>query len=140
MGAGWAITPVQNLGLGGALKIAAANSGIILGMVDCVTVWPYMLTGAIIPLFVLPWLSGQVVGGYIGALALVKAKVDVVRWILIGIMVFTSFGLITDGLAKLKIVSKVPGHVSLLVFFGVMVLDALCIFLSQRAEKAKEVA
>lgn len=136
MGAGWAITPVQNLGLGVPLKVAAANSGIILGMVDCVAVWPYILAGAIIPLFVLPWLSGQVVGGYVGALALVKAKVTVVRYILIGIMIFTSFGLITDGLAKLGVMTKVPGQISLAVFLLVMVVDAFVIFRMQKKEGA----
>jgi uncharacterized membrane protein YfcA len=132
MGAGWAITPVQNLGLGVPLKVAAANSGIILGMVDCVAVWPYMLAGGIIPLFVLPWLSGQVVGGYLGALALVKAKVTVVRFILIGIMVFTSFGLITDGLVKLNFMARMPGQISLAVFLIIMVTDAFIIFSVQR--------
>jgi uncharacterized membrane protein YfcA len=138
MGAGWAITPVQNLGLGVPLKVAAANSGIILGMVDCVAVWPYMLAGAIIPLFVLPWLSGQVVGGYLGALALVKAKVTVVRFILIGIMVFTSFGLITDGLAKLNLLARIPGQVSLAVFLIIMVIDAFILFSIQKKEAGRK--
>jgi uncharacterized membrane protein YfcA len=137
MGAGWAITPVQNIILGVLLKMAAANSGIILGMVDCVAVWPYILAGGIIPLFVLPWLSGQVVGGYLGALTLVKAKVTVVRFILIGIMVFTSFGLITDGLARLNAIKKVPGHISLAVFLIVMVVDALLLFNVQRKEAGR---
>ncbi|MDR2701027.1 MAG: sulfite exporter TauE/SafE family protein [Spirochaetaceae bacterium] len=138
MGAGWAITPVQNLALGVPLKAAAANSGMILGMVDCVAVWPYMLAGGIIPLFILPWLSGQVAGGYLGALALVKAKVTVVRFILIGIMIFTSFGLITEGLAKLKFIPKVPGHISLAVFLIVMVIDAFLLFNVQRKEAGRK--
>ena len=138
MGAGWAITPVQNLGLGVPLKVAAANSGIILGMVDCVAVWPYMLAGGIIPLFVLPWLSGQVVGSYLGALALVKARVTVVRFILIGIMIFTSFGLVTDGLAKLNLMNKVPGHLSLTIFLIVMVIDAVLLFSMQRKKAGRE--
>ena len=132
MGAGWAITPVQNLALGVPLKVAAANSGIIIGMVDCVAVWPYMLAGGIIPLFVLPWLTGQVAGGYLGAVALVKARVTVIRFILIGIMVFTSFGLITDGLTKFKLIAKVPGHITMIVFLIVMVADIFLIFHSQR--------
>ena len=138
MGAGWAITPVQNLGLGVPLKVAAANSGIILGMVDCVAVWPYMLAGGIIPLFVLPWLSGQVVGGYLGALALVKAKVTVVRFILIGIMVFTSFGLVTDGFAKLSLMPKVPGQITLVVFLIIMVIDAFILFNVQKKEAGRK--
>ena len=138
MGAGWAITPIQNLALGVPLKVAAANSGIILGMVDSVAVWPYMLAGAILPLFVLPWLSGQVVGGYLGALVLVKTRVHVIRFILIGIMVFTSFGLITDGLAKLNIMAKVPGAVSLIVFFLIMGADIAVIFTDKKRRRGED--
>jgi len=116
--------------------VALANSSIILGMSSCVAVWPYILAGAIIPLFVMPWLSGQVLGGYLGAFALVKAKVTLVRFILIGIMTFTSFSLVSDGLAKLNLIPRVSGNVSLLVFFLVM---ALVVFLLLRAQKrAKE--
>jgi uncharacterized membrane protein YfcA len=128
MGAGWAITPVQNLVLGVPLKSAMANSVIIIGMVDCVAVWPYMLAGGIIPLFVLPWLSAQLIGGYLGALVLVKVKVAVVRLILIGIMVFTSFSLVTDGLTKLNVIPKLPGLISLSVFLVIMAFDAVFIF------------
>ena len=132
MGAGWAITPVQNLALGVPLKVAAANSGIIIGMVDCIAVWPYMLAGGIIPLFVLPWLTGQVVGGYLGAVALIKARVTVVRFSLIGIMAFTSFGLITDGLTKIKLIDKVSGQLTMIVFLIIMAVDIILIFRNQR--------
>ena len=135
MGAGWAITPVQNLGLGVPLKTALANSNIILGMASSVGVWPYMLAGAIIPLFVLPWLSGQVMGGYLGAFLLVKVKVTVVRFILIGIMVFTSFSLVSDGLAKLGLVPNVPGNVSLIILLIVMLGVAFLLFRVRRKEK-----
>ncbi|HHX77979.1 MAG TPA: sulfite exporter TauE/SafE family protein, partial [Firmicutes bacterium] len=40
MGGGWAIVPVESLVVGMPLKVAAANSGIILGMGSCVSVWP----------------------------------------------------------------------------------------------------
>jgi len=132
LGAGWAITPIQNLALGVPLKAAAANSGIILGMVNCVAVWPYMLAGSIIPLFVLPWLSGKVAGGYLGALVFVKAKVTVIRFILSGIMIYTSFQLITDGLAKLYVIPKIPSRISLIIFLIIMVIDALLLFSAQR--------
>jgi len=138
IGAGWAITPIQNLALGVPLKAAAANSGIILGMVDCVAVWPYMLAGSIIPLFVLPWLSGKVVGGYLGALAFVKVKVTVIRFILCGIMVYTSFQLITDGFAKLYLIPKIPNRISLGIFLIIMVIDALLLFVVQRKEEGRK--
>jgi uncharacterized membrane protein YfcA len=132
IGAGWAIMPIQNFTLGVPIKVAAANSGIILGMVNCVAVWPYMLAGSIIPLFVLPWLSGKVAGGYLGALAFVKIKVTVIRFILSGIMIYTSFELITDGLSKFNIIPKIPGHISLAIFLIIMVIDALLLFRVQR--------
>jgi uncharacterized protein len=132
IGAGWAITPIQNLALGVPLKVAAANSSIIIGMVNCVAVWPYMLAGSIIPLFVLPWLSGKVVGGYLGALVFVKVKVIVIRFILIGIMIYTSFQLITDGLAKFNVIPKIPSRISLAIFLIIMVIDALLLFNAQR--------
>ena len=134
IGAGWAITPVQNLGLGVPLKTALANSNIILGMSSGIGVWPYVLAGGIIPLFVLPWLSGQVTGGYLGALMLVKVKVAVVRFILIGIMIFTSFSLITDGLARLRLIPRVPGSVSLIVLLFVMALVVFLLFRSKKKE------
>ncbi|MCL2373996.1 MAG: sulfite exporter TauE/SafE family protein [Treponema sp.] len=132
MGAGWAITPVQNLGLGVPLKTALANSNVILGMASCMGVWPFMLAGGIIPLFALPWLSGQVAGGYLGALVLVKVKVTVVRFILIGIMMFTSFSLITDGFAKLDLIPRVPGGVSMIVFLLMMAFVVFLLFRSRR--------
>ncbi|OQB15260.1 MAG: Sulfite exporter TauE/SafE [Firmicutes bacterium ADurb.Bin193] len=134
MGAGWAITPMQNLVLGIPLKVAAANSGIILGMVDCIAVWPYILTGAIIPLFALPWLAGQVVGGYFGSYLLVKIRASLVRQILIGIMFFTSFGLFTNGFEKLKLIPKVPPEASLVVFLLMIVFVIAMAYISKRKE------
>ena len=137
IGAGWAITPIQNLGLGVPLKAALANSSIIMGMASCAGVWPYMLAGGIIPLFVLPWLSGQVAGGYLGAFALVKAKVTIVRFILIGIMIFTSFSLITDGLVKLGLINQIPGYISLIIFAATMIGTVFMLLRSQRKEKER---
>jgi len=134
MGGGWAIVPVQNLIMGAPLKVAAANSGVILGMVDCIGVWPYILIGAIIPLFVLPWLAGQVVGGYLGSLLLVKIKSNIVRLILIGIMFFTSFGLITKGCELLKLL-KVSPVFTLIVFTVISIFTAIAIIKTHRGGK-----
>ena len=134
MGAGWALTPVQNLALGVPLKAATANSGIILSMVGCVSIWPYMLAGGIIPLFVLPLLSGQVVGGLVGAIVMVRVRVSIVRIILIGIMVFTSFGLVTDGLTTLDMISRMPSRVSLVIFILVMAASMFAVFRMRKKE------
>jgi uncharacterized membrane protein YfcA len=108
LGAGWAIVPAQNVIMAVPLKVAAANSGVLLGMGDCIGVWPYLLVGAIIPVFVAPWLVGQVLGGLLGALILIRVKAGFVRYLLIGFMLFACFGLLTKGLNMLGVIGKVP--------------------------------
>jgi uncharacterized membrane protein YfcA len=134
MGGGWAITPALNLGMGLPLKLAAANSGIILGIGSCVSIWPYIEAGSIIPLFVLPWLAGQVIGGFIGSYALARIKVKVVRLILIGIMVFTAFGLITKGLNILGIIGSVPAIVQVAMFTAVFACAITAVILNNKKE------
>ena len=122
LGAGWAIVPAQNLIMAVPLKVAAANSGVLLGMGDCVAVWPYLLMGAIIPLFAAPWLVGQVLGGLLGAQILIRIKAGFVRLILIGIMFFTSFGLVCKGLNLLGVMGEVPMPVNAGIFVGIMII------------------
>lgn len=97
MGAGWAIVPAMNIILGAPLKVAAAASMTMLGMGDCIAVWPYFIAGAMIPIVVAPLLAGQVVGGILGAYVLIGLRAVFVRFILIGVLLFTSFGLFTKG-------------------------------------------
>ncbi|MGE4506416.1 MAG: sulfite exporter TauE/SafE family protein [Desulfovibrionaceae bacterium] len=106
LGAGWAIVPALNMIMAVPLKVAAACSGVLLGMGDCIALWPYLLKGAIVPLFAAPWLVGQVLGGLVGAYILMKIKAGFIRIILIGIMFFTSYGLITKGLVKLEVLAE----------------------------------
>jgi uncharacterized membrane protein YfcA len=127
MGAGWAIVPGLNLITGIPLKVAAASSGVIIGMGDCITIWPYMLIGAIIPLFAAPWLVGQILGGIIGAQVLVKAKAKAIRYILIGIMFYTSFGLVANALTKLGVISEVSGIIYVFTLIIVLALVILAI-------------
>jgi len=115
LGAGWAIVPAQNIVMGIPLKVAAANSGVLLGMGDCIAVWPYLLMGAMIPLFAAPWLVGQVIGGIAGALVLIRVKAGFVRIILIGIMFFTCYGLIIRGLNTMGVMGEVPTPVTIAV-------------------------
>ena len=119
LGAGWAIVPAQNLIMAVPLKVAAANSGVLLGMGDCIAVWPYLLKGAIIPLFAAPWLVGQVLGGLLGAQILIRVKAGFVRFLLIGFMFFACFGLLAKGLSMLGVVSEPPIWVNLVVFAAV---------------------
>lgn len=110
MGGGWAAVPAMNMVMGVPLKVAAACSGVLLGMGDCIAVWPYLLKGAIIPLFAAPWLVGQVLGGITGAYLLIRIKAGFVRFILIGLLFFTSYALIKKGFVMLDTISD-PGIV-----------------------------
>lgn len=121
LGAGWAIVPALNMVMAVPLKVAAACSGVLLGMGDCIALWPYLLSGAIIPLFAAPWLVGQVLGGLVGAYVLMRIKAGFIRTILIGIMFFTSFGLITKGLTVMDIIPPVPNWLTLTVLTLVIV-------------------
>ncbi len=121
LGAGWAIVPVMNLIMAVPLKVAAACSGILIGMGDCISVWPYIFAGAVIPLFAALWLVGQVVGGIVGAQVLIHIKSGSIRLILIGIMLYSSFGLVTKGLITLGVIPAVSGWLQiavLAVIFG----------------------
>jgi hypothetical protein len=138
MGGGWAITPSLNLGMGLPLKLAAANSGVILGIGSCVSIWPYIGTGSIIPLFVLPWLAGQVIGGFIGSYALARARVKIIRYILIGIMVFTAFGLITKGLNLLNLMGNIPALVQVIFFTAVFACVIATVISNSKKEKAQQ--
>lgn len=134
LGAGWAIVPVQNLVLGVPLKVAAANSSILLGMGDCIAIWPYLLAGAVIPLFAAPWLAGKVLGGLLGAHLLIKIKANFVRQLLIGILVFTSFGLITKGLEILGYIYRIAGYIYL-IFFVMIFLWIINAIKNNKSEK-----
>lgn len=127
LGAGWAIVPVMNLILGAPLKVAAACSGILIGMGDCISVWPYIFAGAVIPLFAALWLVGQVLGGIVGAQVLIRIKSGSIRLILIGILTYSSFGLVTKGLITLGYISRVPGAVQIGVLLLIMAGVALAL-------------
>jgi len=134
LGAGWAIVPAQNLIMAVPLKVAAANSGVLLGMGDCIAVWPYLLMGAIIPVFAAPWLVGQVLGGLLGALILIRVRAGFVRYLLIGFMFFACFGLLTKGLNMLGVIGTVPIWVTGVVFVGIFVVVVRAIMKHSKAE------
>ncbi|MEN8148196.1 MAG: sulfite exporter TauE/SafE family protein [Planctomycetota bacterium] len=119
LGAGWAIVPAQNLIMAVPLKVAAANSGVLLGMGDCIAVWPYLHQGAIIALFAAPWLVGQVLGGLFGALILIRIQAGFVRFLLIGFMFFACFGLFTKALEMFGVIGSTPVWLRGLVFVGI---------------------
>lgn len=134
MGGGWAITPTLNMAMGLPLKLAAANSHIILGIGSCVSIWPYVNAGSIIPLFVLPWLSGQVIGGFIASHIFAKIRVKVVRLILIGIMVFTAFTLITKGLNILNIMGEISALAQVIIFTAILAFVIAVVMINNKKD------
>ena len=134
LGGGWAIVPVQNLIMSIPLKAACANSGIVIGIGDSVAIWPYIRAGGLIPLFVAPWLIGQVLGGIIGSNYLSNVRAVKIRYILIGIMLFTSFSLLVKGLLLLKIIKELQWYFYLFFFASVFSV----IFYKMYAESKKE--
>ncbi len=127
LGAGWAVVPTLNLIMGIPLKVAAAASVTLIGMGDCIAIWPYLHAGAIIPLFVAPWLVGMVLGGIIGARIVIRMKAGLVRMILIGILIFAGFGLVVRGLTTLGYIGGISGAAHVLVLISIMATTTLCL-------------
>ncbi|MFC1954155.1 sulfite exporter TauE/SafE family protein, partial [Chloroflexota bacterium] len=126
LGGGWAAVPALNVIMGVPLKVAAACSGVLLGVGSCTGVWPYLLSGAIIPLFAAPWLVGQVLGGLAGSMLLIRVKAAFVRFILIGLLFFSAYSLITKGLHGFEIIGEIPIAVTLMI----LILDAVIVVLA----------
>jgi len=101
LGGGWAAVPVLNLVMMVPLKVSAACSGVLLAIGNAAAIWPYIIYGALIPLFVAPWMLGQVIGGIIGAHILAKVKAAFIKNILIAIISLTSIKLIVRGMEGL---------------------------------------
>jgi hypothetical protein len=101
LGGGWAVVPVLNMVMLVPLKVSAACSGVLLAIGNAVAIWPYILYGSLIALFVVPWMLGQVIGGIMGAHILAKIKAGFVRKILIVLIIATSVKLVTRGVEGL---------------------------------------
>lgn len=66
-------------------------------------------------------------GGIIGAQILIRVKSGSVRLILIGILLFSSFGLVSKGLVTLGYISAVSGTVYIVVLLLIMAGVALAL-------------
>jgi uncharacterized membrane protein YfcA len=98
VGAGWAMVPVLNLAMFAPLKVAVASSKVLIGIGDTGAVWPYLLNGAIFPLFLIPSITGITLGTTIGARIMPSIKASFIRWLVILILVASGGKLIYDGL------------------------------------------
>lgn len=101
LGAGWAMVPLFNMVMLAPLKVAAACSKVLIGIGDTGAVWPYIMKGAIFPLFAVPCMVGLVIGTMIGTKIMMKIKAGFVRYLIILLMLFAGVKLIIDGIAKM---------------------------------------
>ena len=136
IGAGWVLVPTINLIMGAPLKVAAATSGVLMGMGNCVSVWPYILAGTVIPLFAAPWFVGQVLGGFVGGLLLIKVKAASVRFIAIGIFTFSFYGLVAKGLGILGYIPAIPGITHIVVML--VIIAAVAFRMTVKSPHLKE--
>jgi hypothetical protein len=98
LGAGWANVPVLNLLMGAPLKISVATSKFLLSITDTSAAWVYLNQGCVIPLMVVPSLVGIMLGSFIGVRILRVAKPSFIRWLVIGLLLFSGAKALTKGL------------------------------------------
>ena len=101
LGAGWANVPVLNLVMSLPIKVSTSTSILIITMTDATAAWVYLARGAILPLLVVPAVVGMYIGSRIGAIAAVKARPRVIRYIFLAIMFFAAVMDIYKGVAGL---------------------------------------
>jgi uncharacterized membrane protein YfcA len=83
LGAGWANVPALNLFLGAPLKIAVGTSSYIIAVNDTAAAWIYLNRGAVLPLIVVPSVTGMMLGTRIGAGLLSKIAPKTVKTIVL---------------------------------------------------------
>jgi uncharacterized membrane protein YfcA len=98
LGAGWANVPVLNLVMGVPLKVSVATSKFLLSITDTSAAWIYMNRGCVIPLIAVPSIVGLMLGSLVGVKLLTKTKPKVIRFIVIGVLLFAGFKAIDKGL------------------------------------------
>jgi uncharacterized membrane protein YfcA len=98
VGAGWAMVPVLNMALFAPVKVAVASSKVLIGIGDTGAIWPYLASGAVFPLFVIPSIAGVVLGTTIGARIMPAIKAGFIRWLVVCILLVSGGKLVYDGL------------------------------------------
>ncbi len=98
LGAGWANLPVLNLVMGVPLKIAVATSKFLLSITDTSAAWIYLNRGCVIPLITIPSIIGLMLGSIVGVKILAKAKPALIRYLVIGVLIFAGGKALLKGL------------------------------------------
>jgi hypothetical protein len=98
MGAGWANVPALNLLMGAPLKVSVATSKFLLSITDSSAAWVYLNRGCVIPVMVVPSLLGIMLGSFLGVRLLRFARPAAIRWMVIGLLLFSGLKVLTQGL------------------------------------------
>ncbi len=98
LGAGWANVPVLNLLMGAPLKIAVGTSKFLLSITDTSAAWVYLNKGCVIPLMAIPSIVGLMLGSFVGVRILAIAKPKIIRYIVIGVLLFAGVKALLKGL------------------------------------------
>jgi uncharacterized membrane protein YfcA len=101
IGGGAFLTATLNLVMLVPIKVSAACSGVLLAISNACAIWTYIMYGALIAIFVAPWMLGQVIGGIIGAHILISVKAGFVRKVLIAILLASCVKLVIRGIEGL---------------------------------------
>lgn len=98
LGAGWANVPVLNLLMGAPLKVSVATSKFLLSITDTSAAWIYVNNGAVLPMMVVPSIIGIMLGSLVGVKILTKAKPAAIRYMVIGLLLFSGLRALLKGL------------------------------------------
>lgn len=98
LGAGWANVPVLNLVMGAPLKIAVGTSKFLLSITDTSAAWVYMNQGCVIPLMAIPSIVGLMLGSFVGVRILAVVKPKMIRYLVIGVLLFAGLRSLWKGL------------------------------------------
>lgn len=98
LGAGWANVPVLNLIMGAPLKVSVGTSVFLLSITDTSAAWVYINKGALFPMVVIPSIIGVMLGSSIGAKLLCKIRPRVVKYMVIGLLMFAGLRAVAKGL------------------------------------------
>ncbi|XCH47568.1 sulfite exporter TauE/SafE family protein [Thermodesulfovibrio sp. 3907-1M] len=102
LGAGWANVPVLNLLMGAPLKVSVATSKFLLSITDTSAAWIYLNNGAVLPMIVVPSIIGIMLGSVVGVRILAIAKPKIVRYVVIGMLLFAGLRALLKGLGVWK--------------------------------------
>jgi uncharacterized membrane protein YfcA len=102
LGAGWANVPVLNLLMGAPLKISVATSKFLLSITDTSAAWIYLNQGAVLPMIVVPSIVGIMLGSIVGVKILARTKPKAIKWMVIGLLLFSGLRALLKGLGIWK--------------------------------------